>query len=327
MVITIHSLRFCIKISERQFLHLAAVLEGGGVSEGAALIGLSQLAVSRSIAEMERRLDEPLFNRDRRPMEPTALGRMLGLHGEVILNATRKAAETADAFRSGRAGVVRAGGVPFFMDAMISTMIAGFCNANPGIRVDQSNGCFHELRAHMAADQIDLPFCPVGVHEPGSGLSFREILPARNVLACRAGHPLLRQRRLAATDMLDFPWIAPQPGSPLLGDLHAILLALGMAEVKVSHSCGSLMAVMNVLAETDALTILPHSVVFAFRAQKRVTVLPVEIPQPERALGILRSSETPARPAADRFADHVAREFEALRHLIKRHESAIVRVR
>ncbi|MBZ9771688.1 hypothetical protein [Mesorhizobium sp. CO1-1-8] len=53
------------------------------------------------------------------------------------------------------------------------------------------------------------------------------------------------------------------------------------------------MSVINFLAETDALAVLPFSVVFARRKENRVTVLPYEIPQPSRSLGILRRVSGP----------------------------------
>jgi len=82
--------------------------------------------------------------------------------------------------------------------------------------------------------------------------------------------------------------------------------------------------VINFLVETDALAVLPFSVVFAQRKENRVTVLPYEIPQPNRSLGILLRVGGPRAPAAERFAAHVTTAFENLRHIIKRHENAVV---
>lgn len=134
----------------------------------------------------------------------------------------------------------------------------------------------------------------------------------------------MRRRRLTTKDLIDFPWIAPLPGSPLLADLHAILLSIGMSEINVRYSGGSLLSVFNYLEETDALTVLPHSVVFAHRKDRRVTVLPVDIPQPARTLGILRLADGPRLPSADRLARHITQRFDDLRQLIKRHENSIV---
>lgn len=313
-----------MKLTERQLLHIAAVIKAGGLTEGAALIGLTQPALSRTVSEVERRIGEPLFVRGRRPLQPTPLGKRLGEQGMVILTALRKASEEIEAFQTGRSGVIRVGGVPFFMDAFISTMIAEFSRASPDIRVAQSYGHVPELISQLLSDQLDLAICPMGGGDRSDRLEFTEILPARNVIACRVGHPLGKTRRLASRDLLDFPWISPLPGSPLLADLHSILLTLGAPTVSISYSGGSLMSVLNYLTETDALTVLPHSVVFAFRKRKTITMLPYDLQQPERALGLLYCNDTAPVPAAARLAGYIEEQFASLRHLIRRHESAVV---
>ncbi|NCO87224.1 MAG: LysR family transcriptional regulator [Rhodobacterales bacterium] len=313
-----------MKFEERHLAQLAAVVEAGGVTEGAALVGLSQPAVSRTLSTMEKRLGEPLFEAGRRPLVPTLIGRQLAAHGKVILEASRKASETVQSFQRGSLGTVRIGGVPFFMDAFISRMIGEFQRLAPDIRVDQSYGNVPELQAGIKSNQLDLAICPLGVVDAGSGFDFAEILPGRNIVACRTGHPLLKKRRIASADLLAYPWIAPLPGSPLLLDLHSILLSIGMSEVAIRYSGGSLLSVFNYLEETDALTVLPHSVVFAFRKVRQVTVLGIKIPQPERSLGILRMSGSPRLPASERLSQHIVTGFQDLRQLIKRHENAVV---
>jgi DNA-binding transcriptional LysR family regulator len=313
-----------MKIDERHLVQLAAVVQAGGVTEGAALIGLTQPAVSRTLSMLEKRLGEPLFVKGRRPLQPTALGRALADHGQAMLAASRKASELVDSFRRGQSGLVRVGGTPFFMDALISGMIAEFQQTHPDVRVDQSYGYLHELRAGLHADRIDVAICPIDIMDEGSGLSFEEILPGRNVVACRAGHPLLGRRKISPAQLLDYPWIAPPPGSPLHEDLRSLLLSIGATEIKIRYAGGSLTSAINYMKATDALTVLPHSVVFAFRNERSLTALPLQIPHPERALGLLRMAAAPRSPAVDHFSQHVSQSFRQLRHLIGRHEQAVI---
>lgn len=76
--------------------------------------------------------------------------------------------------------------------------------------------------------------------------------------------------------------------------------------------------------ETDALAVFPFSVYFAERKQNRLAVLPVDIPQPQRHLGILRGPSTDRNPAATAFADFVVQSFESMQQLILRHENAVI---
>ena len=313
-----------MKIDERHLIQLAAVVKTGGVTEGAALLGLAQPAVSRTLAMLEKRVGEPLFVKGRRPLQPTPLGLSLAEHGLVMLAASRKASDLVESFRVGKSGVVRIGGTPFFMDALIARLCAEFQTSHPDVRIDQSYGYFPDLRAALKADQIDLAICPVDILDEGSGLEFQQILPGRNVVACRVTHPLLLKRRPQPSHLLDYPWIAPPPGSPLLADLRALLLSFGATEIKIRYTGGSLMSVINYLKSADALTIMPHSVVFAQRKEKTITALPITIPHPERALAILKRIDAPRAPAIDQFAEFVRAGFQDLRHLIKRHEESVI---
>ncbi|MBX5023910.1 LysR family transcriptional regulator [Rhizobium lentis] len=313
-----------MKLDERHLMQLAAVVKAGGVTEGAALLGMAQPAVSRTLSMLEKRLGEPLFIKGRRPLQPTPFGLSLAEHGLVMLAASRKASDLVDSFRVGRSGTVRVGGTPFFMDALIAQLCAEFQRTHPDVRIDQSYGYFPDLRAALKADQIDIAICPIDILDEGSGLEFQQILPGRNVIACRSTHPLLLKRRPQPSHLLEYPWIAPPPGSPLLADLRALLLSFGATELKIRYSGGSLMGVINYLKAADALTVMPHSVVFAQRKEKAITALPITIPHPERALAILKRTDAPRSPAVDHFAGFIRTGFESLRHLIKRHEEAVI---
>ncbi|MCJ8149637.1 LysR family transcriptional regulator [Shinella sp. H4-D48] len=312
-----------MKIVEAHLVQLAAVIETGGVTEAAAMLGMTQSAVSRTLSILEKRIGEPLFVSGRRPMQPTPLGEQLGQQGKAILASSRKAMEIVRSFKSGSSGRVRIGGVPFFMDAVVSPMIASFQRGEPGIMVYQSYGNYPDLVAELDSGQIDLAVTPTGSVDLRADLHFEPILTARNVLTCGAGHPLVRKRTLATEDIVNYPWIAPLPGSPLVLDLHNILLTLGLAEVSLRYAGGSLLSVVNYLAGTDALAILPHSVVHAFRGENKISIIPLDIPQPERVLGVMTRKKPYSNPAGRKFLGHMRREFAELRRAVEKHEKTI----
>jgi hypothetical protein len=133
----------------------------------------------------------------------------------------------------------------------------------------------------------------------------------------------MRQRRLKAVDLSVYPWVAPLPGSPLLATSFDPAGDRGVRAQhplfgRIAHERGQLHGGMRRAAH------LPHSVVFAQRREARIGVVPFEIPLPSRSLGILRHLKPPRSPAADRLAEHIVASFEELKHLVKRHENAVV---
>lgn len=91
-------------------------------------------------------------------------------------------------------------------------MIAEFHRDEAEITVHQSYGNLPELLSGLDAHLIDLAIVPIGTTHPGPSYEFIEILPGRNIVACRTKHPLLRRARPRATDLASYPWIAPLPG-------------------------------------------------------------------------------------------------------------------
>ena len=62
-----------MKIDPRHLELLAAIVDHGGLTEGAAALGKSQPSASRSLRNLEARLSMALFVPGRRPLQPTEL--------------------------------------------------------------------------------------------------------------------------------------------------------------------------------------------------------------------------------------------------------------
>lgn len=291
---------------------LAAIIDSGGLSEGAAVLNKSQPSVSRSVAMLEKRLGSRLFEKGKRPLRPTELCQTLAEQGRIIVAAGTAAQSAVELYSGGKAGTARVAGTPIFMDGVISNMMAAFQTAFPEVSIHQSYGYLAELSEQLSVGNIDLAICPITPNEVPSNLSFRPILRGRNVIACAPSHPLARKAAFKFEDIAAYPWIAPPAGSPLYSDLKRALDSIGITDFRVSFTGGSLASIFSVMAGSDALTVLPYSVVFMQRAAKTITALPVRLEHPERELGLLWHADRPMRPAVRRFQRFLETEFRGL---------------
>ena len=307
-----------MKIDPRHLEILFAIVEKGGLTEGADLLGKSQPSLSRTLSILEDRIGAALFEPDRRPLRPTELGLALAAEGRKIFEAGRSSAEVLAKYRTGKTGAVRVGGTPFFLDGVISGMLAAFQYQRPDVRIDQVYGYMNELLPKLQDDTLDLAILPLRASSIPDGFAFEQILPGRNVIACRAGHPLTRGGPVNLADVARYPWIAPPADSPLYQDLRTVLKEIGIRDFKVSFTGGSLSATVNILTGSDALTVLPFSVVFMMRNQRAVSALSIRIGDPDRHLGILSRSQPALKPAAQRVKAHIRSEFETLATSITR---------
>lgn len=309
-----------MKIDPRHLEILAAIVDNGGLTDGAQALGRAQPSVSRTIAMVEARIGAPLFEKNRRPLVPTELCLALAAEGRKIVSATAASSSIVNTFKTGHRGLVRIGGTPVFMDGVISAMIAEFQKSYPNVRMEQSYAYADELMEQLLVGTLDLAILPMHAAKLPDGFQFSPMLPGRNVIACGSDHPLIRRRPLRLSDIAFYPWIAPPTSSPLYQDMRNILTEIGVKDFKISFSGGSLASITNILSNSDALTVLPYSVVFMARRQRSLAALSIRIGHPERSLGILSLAVHHERPAVRRFKRFVEGEFRQLSHVIMQHE-------
>ena len=290
------------------------------MTEAARAIGKSQPSLSRTLSLLEKRVDRPLFLNNRRPVVPTEFCIQLADEGRRILNANRAASKIVSRYKEGRIGAVRLAGTPFFMDGVISGMIASFQALHQDIRIDQTYSYPLEIFNELRNGALDMGIIPIRVSEVPEEMSFDQILRGRNVITCRVGHDLTKKSVVKLNDLTSYPWIAPPADSPLYHDLSAGLEGIGVKHFKISFTGGSLSAVINILSESDSLTVLPYSVVFRMRPQNRLAALSIRIGDPDRHLGILTMTNQRFEPAAKRLMNYITTEFKSLSAIILHHE-------
>lgn len=308
-----------MQIDPRHLEIVHAIAERGGLTEGAESLGKSQPSVSRTLALLEARLGQRLFEPGRRPLRPTELGRALAAEGARVAEARRSAEALAEGHAQGRAGLVRLAGTPLFMDGVVAGVVAEFQRRTPGVRIDQGYGYADALSRRLEAGSLDVAICPMTPADVPGRLDFTPILPGRNVIACGAAHPLAGRAGVTREDLARHPWIAPPRESPLNADLRRVTGALGVEDLRIGFTGGSLASVVAILSGSDALTVLPYSVVFMLRRRRVLAALPVRIDHPSRVLGLLVATG-PRRPAVRRLHGHVRAEFAGLARTILRHE-------
>ena len=246
----------------------------------------------------------------------------LVLEGRKVLAAGQAASKLVQLHKSGHVGSIRVAGSPIFLDGVVLPILARFQADFPDIHINQSYGYAQGVLSGLLNDTLDLGIVPIRASEVPEGVVADELLQGRNVIACRMGHPLARKTDVRVSEIAQYSWIAPPPESPLYHDLRAVLESIGVKDFKVSFSGGSLTSVTNVLAGSDAITVLPYSVVFNLRRQNLLTALPIRIGDPDRNLCMLTRAGLDRKSAVHHLAGFVRSEFVAHRQIIQHRDKA-----
>ena len=315
-----------MKLDSEHLEILAMIVENGGLTEGAEAFGKSQPSVSRTMALLEGRIGTALFEPGRRPLRATELGESLARIGARIHALNLQASKLVQSHRKGHTGRIRIAGTPIFMDGVVSTLIADFHNRHPDVQIAQSYGYFEGLAESLRSGSLDMAIVPLHPKTVPADMLFVPLLPGRNVVACRAVHPLAGRGAITLADLEPYSWIAPPAESPLFRDLQRALNSIGKEDFRVNFSGGTFASIVSVLARSDSLTVLPYSVVFLSRKAAGLEALPLKIEHPDRQLGMLSIGDRHVPPALQLFAGFLAEAFKLLEARMQ-HEEQVTRRR
>ena len=114
-----------------------ACARGGTTVQAAETLGLTQSAISRSIAGLEGRLGVALFVRARQRMTLSDAGRAFLREAEPLLDRLNEAAMTVMAF-GGQARVLRIAALPTFGRLWLIPRLRAFQSTMPGLTIDMA---------------------------------------------------------------------------------------------------------------------------------------------------------------------------------------------
>lgn len=146
-------------LSIRQLEYLVAVDESATWAKAAATVGVSPSALSQGLAELERRLGVPLFDREsrRRQLRPTALP--VVAHARQVLGLTADLARWADRLKRGAAGRVRLGMIDAAAVVHFPDRLQEFRGAHPDIELLVRVAPSASLLKLLTAGHLDLAVC------------------------------------------------------------------------------------------------------------------------------------------------------------------------
>ena len=188
-----------------------AVAEHGGFSRAAVALRLSQPAVSKTVQELEREVGLALFDRAGRTPRLTAAGVTLVARARELFGVERMAEEDLASLRGLDRGTLRVGASTTVATYFLPPLLAQFHEQHPGIKLRVISANTRGVARRLLEGRIDIAIVegPVS-HARVAVVPWRE---DELVIIAPAAHPLLRKRRVMATDLSNEPFILREPGS------------------------------------------------------------------------------------------------------------------
>lgn len=275
-----------------QFRHL------GRASES---LSLTQPAVSKTLAEVERLFELPLFVRSTRGTEPTPYGATVVRFARSVLADLERTREELQAVASGAAGRVRVGAMVVATPVLLVRAIAAMKARSAQTTVGVEEGDLTRLLPRLRQGELDLL---VGRLEPGYAAPDLETEAFYDEPMCvvvAPDHPLADRARVRWPELAAQPWVMPPPWASSRIKLHQLFYKHRLQPPVDVIETASFLVTLTGLRERRAVGFWARSVAEHFSAQGLAHILPVAVSMDLPPVGLITLRNRLRAPAAEQF--------------------------
>jgi len=294
-----------------------AVVRCGGMAKAAAELGVTQPAVSETIAELEHAFAVRLFDRTPQGVVPTIYGRALLKRGVASLDELKQGIRDIEFLADPGKGEVRIGCPESIAGAILAPMVQTFCRDHPGIDLtiepvptptlelsDLHARTLDVVLARLSESYADDPF--------GGDLNVEILFNDEAIIAAGANSRWARRRKIDLADLVDASWIGTSrqtlPTLLLEQAFHASNLPA--PKMRVTTFSASLRAYL--LVTGDFLTAMPKSLLRMNAEDIGLKQLPIDLPTTRFPVAIITLKNRTVSPAVELFLERLRTYVKSL---------------
>ncbi|EPX77072.1 LysR substrate-binding domain-containing protein [Litoreibacter arenae] len=185
-----------------EYQALRALMESGTTSKAAIRLGLSQSAVSRSIASLEARTGRILFEREGGRLQPTNEAMRMNKRLDPLFEAL----DRIDGPPESTQETLRIAAPPTYAHRFLVDHMATFLKTNPNFYISLEVASSEDVIRGILGGQHDLGL--TGVELSRDGVRLAPYRTSSAVCAMASDHPLAQRQVIRPEDLHDQPLIA-----------------------------------------------------------------------------------------------------------------------
>ncbi len=195
----------------RQIEAFRAIMRSGSASRAAETMGITQPAVSRLIAELEKAIGFALFDRVRGRLEPTEQCRLFYADVERTFVGLEVLKHTASQIRERGPGIVRVANMPGIGLPVVARAVTEFRLLHPDVVVSSQLMSTADVWTALGTGQVDIGVAPKETDL--SGVEYRHFSGDAAMCAMSPRHRLATKEVITPADLDNVEYIAHTPAA------------------------------------------------------------------------------------------------------------------
>ena len=279
-----------------------AVRTAGSVSAAASYLGQSQPNVSRAIARLSSAVGRQLFHRTRTGMEGNDdVGLLCALYKslmqDVLALPTRLAVMTGEV-----TGRISIGLLPFSEQAMVMQAFGAMLRRYRHVRLQAVTGGFPPPVGGRPQNQTDVVLRRPRQPAPYDALEETPLLRESYAMVTRADHPLAKGRP-TLEQLARENWIVAPHGTPTRRYFEELLIRHGLTPPAQTCEIVTFSLAEQMILSSDAIGLLTYSKRKRASLRKDLKILPVDLLDSEREIGLTFRKNQPLTVVQTKFIE------------------------
>lgn len=191
-------------------------------------------------------------------------------------------------------------------ERLVAEAIIDFVAERPSIQIELVPEYFPQLHDLLFQNRIDIIVGPARSAKHGTlELALEPLFEDVNVIVGRREHPLT-EKNVTVADLENVTWVGHADRSRLRNDMETSLRLLGLARVRFAFQSESAGAVIELLRNSDCLTVLPR---YAVRHDggDGLAILSFDLPTQKQTIALMTLSSRADTDLTAEFKTHMRR--------------------
>ena len=244
---------------DARLTYVLAVSREGSFTAAARSIGVTQPAVTKSIADLERQVGYAIFYRTPGGAIPTENGRaFIARAGRIVEDALELLSKQVGA-DDPYAGVLRIGIAPAAMEWQAVDGIELLLKRHPSVRLETAGGSFERTVNQLRDGAIDVV---VGLDDAFAGwpeLERKTIGMLQSDLFARKEHPLANKPSSSRVDLAQYDFVTLPESKPYGDIVRGFYEAAGVPWRSKIHVADYFPTVARIVRATDAISMVQRA--------------------------------------------------------------------
>lgn len=297
-------------VNRLRLKHWALISALGDVptlNQAASRISITQPAATKMLADIEQAFGFSLFERHPRGMRPTPLGAEVVAYARQTQAGLERFLEDLDIKRRGGHGHLVLGAIMGAAPDIVARAVADIKRERPRLNVRILGETSDQIGILLERHEIELAVGRFTDPLQHNRFHFTPLSdePLRAVV--RRGHALIRHRRLDWTELVRWPWVLQTLASPARQLLEEEFARAGVSSPCDAIECTSIFATLQLVQSSDAVAVMPESVVRDHVRARLLVALPMPVGHDLKAFGLLTRKDEPLSEVATAFVAHMQR--------------------